>query len=870
MIRIIKYILGFTWLGVVAYFYYTNHNYYHFDLPGLVKWWPLWVLPLIGYGGALLWHWTAGKQNFQFKLSFLRIIGVAFLSMLFVGSMTMFISNPLMYKGPEAVITYQGEAIFNPSQEQINESAYHFEYGTTLKDTFNLYKTIPSEIQQNLYSSTFFGVLFGLSWTFIKVYGSALLLLFFAWLTGSTAHEFLRRKKEKDTERPFEKGILETILGLGFISTLLFLLAAIGQFNLPVILGAIVIITAALYRQVLKNLKALFSWHEKFEINITSIAIPIFLFLGLIMCIHMFDNLSPLPRGWDGLNRYIVIAKDLANGGDLLKRGSVYGWELILGFFYLIDIKMTLAWTSIPGVLTFLVMWPIARRYSSNLGTALALTTIAVMPMMSFHISDENKVDVAHWLIGTASILALIKAISFENGLKIKDHSYLWIAGLLAGYAFTVKFTAAILIVTLLSAFSFVEGGIIGLIAAGLVSIGVLATSGGIGFGTEFTTPAEINPIITAVCSLAGLIILGFGVFTKKVKKNALRTLVILILCIFIPIAPWFVKNAVETRLSSASLLITGTNDIPEINFNNDTALCKSTAFYEEYDRYIGYNSNVIFRVLELPWHLTMNDTGAIGAYVDMGFTFLGFILLGFLLYKPSKQTNYILLFGGLYFFFWLIKANGVSWYGFPFFSFMAVFLAVTYTNMSKDWIGRIGLIFFLGIWFLSGFDARLNNYAKPGLLLTNSGTVKYDDVRESVFPYSNELNAFLSINDGLIYKIGTPMGYFIPDYVKRTFDDQLLDTFNCNAINSVDNEEIRHKLRDLGFKFILYDAYTYTVGIDPEGTLKAKIDLFEKFAKEQLIVVIFDDKRGHHLFYIPTDAELNNEVIADLNIPEM
>ena len=368
---------------------------------------------------------------------------------------------------------------------------------------------------------------------------------------------------------------------------------------------------------------------------------------------------------------------------------------------------------------------------------------------------------------------------------------------------------------------------------------------------------------------LAGLVILAFGQVKKKISLDSIKKLLILILFILIPILPWFAKHAVEIDEYNFSNLITGGNAIPQIDFENDLAICNKTGFFEEYDRYIGYNDNLFLRIIELPWHLTMNDTGAIGAYVDMGFAFLGFILLGFLLYKPSKKNNFIVLFAVIYFLFWLIKANGVSWYGFPMFSLLVAFLAYTFTNMSKDTVGKIALVLVLGLWFLTAFDARLTNFAKPSLMLSHTGKVEPSDVQENIFPYSNELNAILEVNEGLVYKIGTPLGYFIPNYVERTYDDQLLDVFNCNYENKGTYDIIRNKMRDLGFRYVLYDSFTYTVGLDPEGTLQEKIKLFEQFASEHLMAVIYDDKRGHHLFYIPSDEELYGGEEPDVTIPE-
>ena len=487
MAKLLKYIIGLTWLGIVAYFFYKNHSYYQFNFSSIGSWWPLWATPLLMYLGLLAWNWSSDKKFIQFKLTTLRVISLFFAGMLYVGVLTMLLTDPIMYRGPEAVVTYEAQVIFEPNQEQIESAAYFFEHGTSIKDNFGLYEQLPETIKGNFVRLNAMDIILGLSWTYIKVYGSALLLLLFAWIFGSKAHQMLR-KKEKDEEQPFEQGALETTLGLGIIITLFFLLAAVGQFNILGTLGGLVILAGILHKHSFKQINALKNWEMSYEIKSSSLLPLLFLLLCLSLGIHIFDNLSVLPRGWDGLNRYIIIAKDLAEGGELLKRGSVYGWEFIMGFFYLFDIKMTLAWTSIPGVLTMILIWLLARRYSSPMGATLALITLILMPMMSFHLSDENKVDVAHWFFGTASIISLLKSLSFKEGFKIKDYSYLWMAGLLAGFAFTTKFTATLLILTLLSSFAFIQGGILGLSSALLVSIGILATMGGLGLGTEFLT----------------------------------------------------------------------------------------------------------------------------------------------------------------------------------------------------------------------------------------------------------------------------------------------------------------------------------------------------------------------------------------------
>ena len=102
------------------------------------------------------------------------------------------------------------------------------------------------------------------------------------------------------------------------------------------------------------------------------------------------------------------------------------------------------------------------------------------MPMMSFYMADENKIDVAHWLLGSTVLLSLLKGIDFENKIRVKDYSYIWIAGILAGFAFTVKLTGILLIFGLIASFALVESGWLFASSIFMLSLAALVKMGGL------------------------------------------------------------------------------------------------------------------------------------------------------------------------------------------------------------------------------------------------------------------------------------------------------------------------------------------------------------------------------------------------------
>lgn len=854
----IKLGIGILWLITVLVFYYHNHGYYGFPLIGLAKWWIIWLAPIILYCSVLFFSWAKGHSTIQIRISSKRIIAGFFLLMLFIGNAAFFVKSPIAYFGDPVAFFEDGSYKINPTQEEKLTATQILSNGLTISEAHDFFDQAPEAIKQGLVKANIFQIEFGLLWTYIKVYGSSFLFLLLCFGLGSKIFSLF-----KIHERNFESSIIKTVLGTGLITTIFFLIAAIGQFKTFNLLVLLLIIAIIVRKEITESVRAILKFRTDLEFDYGNLLIPIFLICLTFLGINLFDNLSPLPRGWDGLNRYILSARDISEGGELIKIGSVYAWELIIAFFYGIDEKIALFWTAMPGILNFILLFLLIKKFNGNTVSALSVAILISLPMATFYLADENKIDLAHWLYGTASIVAVLLAIDFENHSKpkIKNISWIFIAALIAGYAFTIKFTAVLLILSLLSVFAYLEAGFFGFIPAILISIALLANQGGFNLGSEFITSEKTSFYIFIFTALLGSALTIYAFLKNKIQKKSLKELGVVILLIILPIFPWLAKNAIEIKSVNLTQIINGIYEKPEPDFQTEadpqTGVCTETGFFEEFDRYLGYNDNIFLRVLELPWHLTMNDTGAEGAYVDIGFAFLGFLLISILFYKSNHKNRILLIFGLTYIFFWLIKANGIFWYGFPLLTFATLLMANGISIMNKNVVGKIILILVLPIWFIFVLNTRLNNFSNPIIMLSHADVVTYDDVRENIFPYSDELQKVLTENEGLVYKVGSPLAFFIPDFYKRTYDDQLIDNFYCTYVgyNRSPLEMIKI-LRDNGFRYLLFDSYTATIGLDPEGTLKKKVDSLIDFLNNHLELVIFDDVRGYHLLYIPSEEE--------------
>jgi hypothetical protein len=848
MLKNIKYILGSIWLAVVIFFYYKNHSYYLnessiLNFSGLGRYWQIWLAPLMIYGAFLFSNWFNEKPAIFVRINYKKILAFFFLSMLFVANIAYWM-KPMMYTGPKASISQNGEVFFEPDQTTIQSNPYYFIPGITISNEFNFYEMAPESIRAHIIKPSFWQMETGFVWTFIKVYGTSLLFLLFALNLGNAL------LKKVHSEENFESKILDMVLGLGASTIILLGFAMLGQFKLIFIIPTFVTITILLRKNLFGILKEVRSFDAEYEFKYSNFVIPAFLIFWTFLCLNFFDNLSPMPRGWDGLNRYILVARDIAESHAAVKIGSVYAWEMILAFFYAIDSKIALFWTSLPAAFSLLLIYLLCRKFTSRTSSLLVITAMIAMPLMVFYLADENKVDPAHWMFGTASVIAFLN--------YSKNPRSIYLAALLAGFAFTVKFTSVFIIFALITGFAFVEGGILGFLIALFLSLTVLIVQGGFNLGTEFISSTGFNQKFAIISSVLSTVALAFALLKKKIHKNSLKKLGVVILFVLIPISPWLAKNFSETYSLSSHSLLFGENEILLVDFENDTKSCDTSAFYEEYDRYLGYNTNIISRVLEVPWHLTMNDTGARGAYVDIGFAFLGFALLAILFAKNLRKNAVLIIFGFSLTLFWLLKSYGVIWYAFTILSFLALALAICFETIKKDRFGKIILGIFLLLWISSAMSVKLLNFGNAALIMSHTNTVTYQNVQDAIFPYANEMEDFLKTNDGYVYKVGTPLGFYIPNVNIRSFNDQLLDTFSCiYTTQDQDFTKVATKLRENNFKYILYDSYTKTVGLDPKGTLAGKVALMEEFLINYGIPVIYDDVRGYHLYYIPTPEEL-------------
>lgn len=871
--KIIKNVLAISWISAVIYFYFQNHSYYGTSMGTLLPY-LLYILAIpIIYGCYALNNWiNKGEKTLKVKITTPRIIVTALLLILMSGNAVFIIMDPSFYHGtsmflmPDGTVSEISDLSQLTGQETLivgSESAF-IQTDKTLDAMLEGASTdLVNEITSRFEKPTFWQIQWGLVTKSIGI----ILILGLITLTAISFGQTILKTIKLD-----HNTIIALGLGLFSISLGSFLLGSLHILNIYGTWGFFIALLAISYKSLIESCKKIVKFETVYETRIISLELFIIFVLGLVMSMNFIDSISSLPRGWDGMNQYVNIAKRIEEASGLIQMGGNYYWELIMSLGFIM-----FKWTTItlnlagfyPATLCAIVLYVIIRKFSSRETALFTISAFYLTPMFLFHGVEDNKVDLGNFLISMITALSVYKGITSEN--RKEQIKYIAIAGALAGFCFGIKITSLLLVCALATIILYKIIGKKGAIAGLIFSIGALILTKSISITNDFQLGDTTYKIIGLSLLVIGLIMITAR-FIKEKNLKPLMLPVIFIGLSILAFSPWMIKNYSETLSISTNGLLFGHHSQPTINYELltedlavDKSACVSTGVHEELDRYAGYETNAIKKYVTLPWHLTMNDNGVQGLYVDFGWIPLA-LLIGFLPFivikKPDQSTSIILIFTVTYWITWLITANGIIWYGLPGFMGLLILIGKLIDNYKTAQeretpqyetppyklfrFGIIGII--ICIFLISSLAFRLNSFGKGALLLYTANIMTETETTTSIFPYGLAVHdIFENDQDGkydLIWKIGTSLNYFIEDNFWRTYNDQYLDDLNC-LYSERDPELLTERLKVFGFGYILFDYYTNTISLDPDGTLNTKYNAALDYFMNYTDIVIMDYFRG-------------------------
>lgn len=188
-----------------------------------------------------------------------------------------------------------------------------------------------------------------------------------------------------------------------------------------------------------------------------------------------------MPIGWDDLGVYMNFPKIIATTGNLLEGAGFYAWQLITGTGFLINQNATQAFfiNQIGGILSTIAIISFISLITENKNNNKKIICLPivlgivyyVMPMTIFQQAKDMKLDPALMFVSITAIMTIFYGIRefLENKEKFLQNKFaillIFIGGILAGFAFSIKLTSLILIISIVAYISYITVGFGGLLA---------------------------------------------------------------------------------------------------------------------------------------------------------------------------------------------------------------------------------------------------------------------------------------------------------------------------------------------------------------------------------------------------------------------
>lgn len=652
--------------------------------------------------------------------------------------------------------------------------------------------------------------------------------------------------------------------GMMLLALALFAIAASGTLNVFTVSGTLLLMLVIALPEAIDTVRRVVQRPFAVEWKVWSLASLLTAAALLTIAFNIMHIIRPIPYGWDEFVRYLNTPKILADTGALFSGTYAYPFGLIMstGFVLFKSLAVALGLSQLMGILTALTIYAVSREFvKKELGWIVACLFLLI-PFVIFQSSREVKVDLAATFFTTMSLAILViwwknnftREHTIGKGIRslwsavfsrthpdrLPQRSLIATAGLFAGMAFTIKYTSILFIIA---------------------------------------------------CAFA-VIVTGFG---AKRYVSAVLCTILFLLWSSVPYLPWgtyFVGTAPVvsyetftrgTRIGPKVACTSGTTDVREdpqslvraenadaidsdatsLNARYDLdAAGQRTGTEEELGRYLGYEPG-IWRYVLAPWTITMNPIVR-GSNVDIGFLFLG-LIPPLLLFVPWQKKHPLLsseytahrslwVFFGVctvtYWALWLFLARGVIWYGLPGISLLLIIIAGQIENRTVSSALRTISLGAVGVFAVLVVGFRIVNTVSHLQLRHMANAITATHYVDTIIPKYRDayeiINAHPSTKEdpAYVYRIGTFIPYFIYENHKRVYTDDQMDMLTCIRETHTDEETIQ-KLKDLGFRYVVFDLNIPSIDQTPDKTLIKKWQDTARFIKENLTTLVIKQDKG-------------------------
>lgn len=728
-----------------------------------------------------------------------------------------------------------------------------------------------------------------------------LVLLFECLVLGSS----LLRLSKIRFDDPFVDGMTSVATGVAAWTVLLFLTALAGAYTQAAGWALVVLVPAACYRSVLRWGKALLTTEWNVESRLSRFGVVAAWLLVTYLAFNFLTVIRPFPIGWDDLGSYLNRPRLLVSYGSFIPTMATFQWEYLtsLGFllfgyssFFGATAAMIINWTE--GLLASLAVVVFCRQMLGNKSGLVAALAFYTLPLIGHFSFADMKIDNATFFMGAMATVALFAYLwpsrPDAEAEDVPSHSaaswrYVALAGVLAGFAFSFKITAAMVLMEL---FAILAGSLLGwtaFLGASSLAFAAFFLNGAFNAGVimqriGLATGSASRMSFVLVFGLVGLGLLAWSAWKSPERKRGLKMIGLFLAGAIIVVLPWDLNNSLRLGNSLVSVSTTAPNMLsPTFVIGRGEArpttgpvrvlpddllvdpahpACIGTAATEELDRYWGFRTGAT-HYLTLPFRTVMNLDSA-GYYVTTMAALLLFPLLLLLPYfwtERAKRLRYLFAGTVLILVEWMFSGNGVPWYGVGIFLGLAVGLEALIRHAPGK-ASRYAAMTFVTLSLLTNITMRLWQFdQQKNLLEYPMGKVSAEAMQSRTIPWYDGIQKIVTERAAsmpetpYLYRIGTFIPYFIPKNLETVpIGDQQLSFFNC--LNQEKDPALTLKrLKALGFNSIIFDTNTATIESDTNGSLHQKVNSFVDFVNTPslgLQVLVNDPNAGVAFVLIP------------------
>ncbi len=427
------------------------------------------------------------------------------------------------------------------------------------------------------------------------------------------------------------------VIGFMVWSVVLFGAAWCGVLNFYTVVVVGLVWLAFGYKHVFEFVKLVFLQPFQ-EVKLSWFSVLLLFVFLISISLNWLAFFRPFPTGFDELQWYLNIPNLMSQSGSLLPGNSAYYWSLLMsvGFVTADSIPMVSWLASIPGIISFLLVFRVARFILNFEWSLTSAVMFYVLPTVVWHSTVDAKVDLTltmFFLVAVWMLLALNQRTnekSFFVHRKVETTIYLntavWL-GFICGFCLGVKYTSFVFIPALFAAYVFLVSRQWMLSAAMLlVMLAVLFASNAYSI-TGIVLDSTAGVMLTSTL----LITVAIALASAAVIKNragvlqAGKYLMPFALASVLVFSPWLAKNYNETKTLTLSALLTGNSDNPQLKelilksqdsstsefsgLNNPKLMTQNSpgpsgreryqrransASYEEKERYTGYKKGIV------------------------------------------------------------------------------------------------------------------------------------------------------------------------------------------------------------------------------------------------------------------------------------